>query len=48
MDEPRDYHSKSSQKKKDKYHVIFMYGVKNMTQGLPWRSNGYNGMLLLP
>ena len=33
MDEPRDYHSKSSQKKKDKYHVIFMYGVKNMTQG---------------
>ena len=33
MDGPRDYHTKSSQKEKDKYHMISLIcGISNMTQ----------------
>ena len=33
MDGPRDYHTKWSQKEKDKYHMISLIcGISNMTQ----------------
>ena len=38
MDQPRDYHTKLSEEKKDKYHITYMWNLKYDTSELIYES----------
>ena len=42
IDGPKDYHTKWSQKKKDKYHITYMWNIKHYKNELIYKTETYS------